>query len=180
MNRLPSFLTVLHPACWALFLAALGAAAQGVPTPTPQHALLKRQAGEWTTTIKSPEGESNGTLSSKLECGGLWLSSDFRGEFAGQKFQGRGLDGYDPAKQKYVSVWVDSMSTQLMLFEGTYDDAKKTLSMKGDGPGPDGTPAKYRNETRFVDDDHLTFTMYLVGADGAETKMMTIEYVRKK
>jgi hypothetical protein len=43
--------------------------------------------------------ESTGTLTSKMECGGLWLITDFRSEFGGQKFQGRGLDGYDPTKK---------------------------------------------------------------------------------
>ena len=34
--------------------------------------------------------------------------------------------------------------------------------------------------TQMPDDDHQTFTMYIVGADGQETKVMTIEYTRKK
>lgn len=36
----------------------------------------------------------------KVECGGLWAVSDSRAEFAGQKFHGRGLDGYDPVKKE--------------------------------------------------------------------------------
>jgi len=102
----------------ALTLDSSSAVAQDVPTPGPEHQQLKRLEGDWIATVKSFWSESKGTMTYKLECGGLWLVSDFRGEFGGQKFQGRGLDTYDAQKKKYVSVWVDSMSTTPLLMEG--------------------------------------------------------------
>jgi hypothetical protein len=156
------------------------ALAQGAPAPGPEHAALKRMEGEWAATVTGEMGESKGTQTAKLECGGLWLATEYRGEFFGQPFQGRGLDGYDPAKKKYVSVWVDSMSTQPMMLEGTMDADKKVLTMRGEGLGPEGTPVKYKNVTEFTDNDHHKFTMSIVGTDGKETPMMTINYVRKK
>jgi hypothetical protein len=153
---------------------------QDLPVPGPEHEALRRLEGEWTATVKMGDAETPGTLTLKMECGGLWLVSDFRSEFGGQKFQGRGMDGYDPVKKKYVSVWVDSMTTRPLLLEGDLDKAKKLMTMTGEGPGPDGKPVKYRNTTHTPDDNHQTFTMYVTGADGKETKMMTIEYVRKK
>jgi hypothetical protein len=153
---------------------------QNLPTPGPEHAVLKRLEGEWTATVKMGGTETPGTMTLKMECGGLWLVSDFHSEFGGQKFQGRGMDGYDPEKKKYVSVWVDSMSTRPMLLEGSFDKEKKLLTLTGEGPGPDGKPAKYRNTTHTPDDDHQTFIMHVTGADGKETQVMTITYVRKK
>ncbi len=162
-------------------IAGLGLLAQVPPTPGPEHEHLKRMEGEWIASFKAEGGEeSKGTMSVKVECGGLWAFSDFHAEFAGQKFQGRGVDGYDPVKKKYVSVWVDSMSTTPMFLEGTMDAATKTLTMTGEGRGPDGTPMKFKNETRFLDNDHMKFTMSVVGADGKPLPMMTIEYTRKK
>lgn len=148
--------------------------------PGPEHERLKRLEGTWNAKTKVGDSESSGTVTYRMECGGLWLISDFRGEFAGQQFQGRGMDGYDPEKKKYVSVWVDSMSTRPSLFEGSYDPAKKTLTMTGEAPGPDGRPAKHKMVTQIQDDDHHTFTMYVVGPDGQENKMMSIDYTRKK
>ena len=148
--------------------------------PSPEHAILKSMEGTWNAALKSMGSESTGTQTSKMECGGLWLVTDFQAEFAGQQFQGRGLDGYDPEGKKYISIWVDSMSTKPMRLEGTYDKEKKTLTMRGEGVGPDGKPAKYKNETVVKDADHHTFRMYVVNADGTEDEVMKIEYSRKK
>ena len=41
--------------------------------------------------------------------GGFWLLLDYKGDFGGMKFEGKGATGYDPNKKKYVSTWVDSM-----------------------------------------------------------------------
>jgi hypothetical protein len=180
MKFVAKFRSVLGRVLPLLTVGGLVGLAQEMPGPGPEHEALKRHEGEWIATVKSPEGDSKGTMTSKVECGGLWLASDFRAEFGGMPFHGRGFDGYDPVKKKYVSVWVDSMSTRPMLLEGTMDAAKKTLTMIGEGPGPDGKPVKYKNVTHFPDADHQTFTMHMVDADGKETKMFTIEYVRKK
>ncbi|HKD36106.1 MAG TPA: DUF1579 family protein, partial [Pirellulales bacterium] len=80
----------------------------------------------------------------------------------------------------YVSVWVDSMLTTPMVTEGEFDPKTKTLTMKGEMPSPDGTNQKIKSTTEVKDKDHQTFKMYMVGADGAEQPMFTIEYTRRK
>lgn len=170
-----------------LFLAvaiALGSAiatnAQSMPTPAPEHEAMKKHEGVWLAKIKSNGTESTGTMTLKLDCGGLWMSSEFQADFGGQKFQGRGLDGYDPAKKKYVSVWVDSFSTSLLIMEGTMNKEKKTVTMFGEGPGPDGKPIKFKSETVFTDDDHQAFRMFAVDGDGKDMEILSIDYTRKK
>ena len=66
-----------------------------------------------------------------------------------------------------------------MMLEGTHDKEKKTTTMTGEAPGPDGKMAKHKMVTHMPDDDHMTFTMFIL-ADGQENKIMTIEYTRKK
>ena len=85
--------------------------------------------------MKAGGKESKGTVTYKMELGGLWLAGAMESELFGQKFTGKSLDTYDPAKKKYVGVWVDSMSTAPVTMEGTYDKEKKTLTMAGEGPG---------------------------------------------
>ena len=171
---------IWRPVLLALLIAPICATGQAPPVPGPEHERLKTLEGTWTATVKMGDGESKGTMTYKLECGGLWLVSDFRGEFEGQAFQGKGMDGFDPVKKKYVSVWVDSWSTQPLLLEGTHDKETNTTTMTGEGMGPDGGMAKYKMVTRLTSDDHHTFTMFLVGDDGQDVPMMTIDYTRKK
>jgi uncharacterized protein DUF1579 len=155
--------------------------AQEPPQPGPEHRMLKETEGTWFAVCKTSDGsESKGEMTAKMECGDLWLVSNFAGEFGGQKFQGKGLDSFDPLKKKFVSVWVDSWVTTPMILEGTYDEKTKTLTMVGEARGPDGNSTRHRLVTTHKDNDHQTFEMFLVGADGKETSMMTIEYTRKK
>jgi hypothetical protein len=154
--------------------------------PGPEHDILKKMEGTWDTHVKGfmdpskPPMESKGTAVWKMECGGLWLVGDFKGEFAGKPFQGRSLDTYDAHKKKYVSIWVDSMATQPMISEGSYDKEKKALVMTSDYTPPGEKPAKFKSVTEMKDDDTLVFTMSTLGKDDKETVMMTITYKRKK
>jgi hypothetical protein len=166
---------------FAVTFAISGAVwAQAPAQPGPEHERLKAQEGEWDATMKIGDQASTGTITYKMDLGGLWLVGDFEGEFAGQKFSGKGLDGYDPAKKKYVSIWIDSMSASPVVSEGTMDKAGKKLTMTGEGPGPDGKPMKYKMTTEYKDKDSMTFTMYAPGEDGKDQAMFSIEYKRKK
>jgi hypothetical protein len=73
--------------------------------------MLKKMEGTWEATMNVMGMDAKGTMVYKMELGGLWLTSNFEGEFGGMKFTGKGIDGYDPMKKKYVGTWVDSMST---------------------------------------------------------------------
>ena len=172
-------------AIFASTIIATFALPQEPPKPGPEPDILKQMEGTWDAVMTMPgtpkeAPASTGTHVYKMECGGLWLSSKFDGTFLGGKFEGRGIDGYDQTKKKYTGVWVDSMGTTPMIFEGTYDERTKTLTMLADYPGPDGKPAKFKTKSVFKDKDHHTFTMYMIGEDKAETEMMKIEYTRKK
>lgn len=143
--------------------------------PGPEHQGLKELVGTWDATVKGPGGESKGTMTYKLGLGGLWLIANFEGEIAGEKFSGRGLDGYDPGKKKYVSVWVDSMSTTPLILEGTLDKETHTTTLTGDGPGMDGKPTKFKMVTVMKDKDTMVSTM-----SAGKDEMMTITYKRRK
>jgi len=147
------------------------------PGATPQHAKLKELEGKWNFTLKTSDGaESIGVSNYKLECDGLWLTSDFNCKFGGVPFQGKGLDGYDPEKKKYVSVWVDSMTPVPMIFEGQYDSTGKILTMEANAAGPDGKPAKWRSISKMVNADEHTFEMLVTPMGGSETSMMVVTY----
>lgn len=146
--------------------------------PTKEHEKLHGMEGKWEVTVES-EGApaSKGVATYKTVCKGLWVENTF--EMNDESFSGRGLDGYDTNKKKYISIWVDSMATAPIMFVGDYDAQGKKLVMTGEGFGPDGSAVTYKSVTTHSDENHMDFTLFLV-AGGSETKLMTIKYARMK
>jgi len=182
--------TLPHPFLLAIALAstlALGArhaTGQEEGKPGPQHQRLAAMAGTWDATIATVDSDgqpvtTKGVAVRTVGLGGFWLLEDFRGEFQGAEFLGRGQTGYDPAKGKYVGSWIDSMSPALMVMEGDFDQSGKVLTTTGTGPGMDGRPARFRNVSTLVDADTEVFEMFVTGPDGKEQKMLTITYKRR-
>ena len=146
------------------------------PKPGPEHEHFKQLEGIWDATIHAKEGESKGTMTWKVGLGGLWLLEHFKSE----GFEGHGATSYEPAKKKYVGVWIDSMSTSPMTMEGTHDKATKTSKSVGTTLGPDGKTMKLTMISRMTDDDNIVFTMNGPGPDGKDMEMLKISYKRRK
>jgi hypothetical protein len=155
-------------------------------TPGPFHKVLTRMAGSWNTRIKSwsepdkPPMESTGTSEQKMILGGRFLQQEFSGEMMGSPFTGIGVTGYDNHTKKYVSTWIDSMSTAILFFEGTAGADGSTITQEGRYDDPIRGPMKWRSVTRVVDDNTHLFEMYATDKRGKEEKMMEITYTRKR
>jgi Protein of unknown function (DUF1579) len=154
--------------------------AQDFPKPGPEHEKLKELVGNWDAVMDMAGQKSKATATYKSVCGGMWLASDFQGDFGGLKFEGRGLGGYDSQRKKYVGVWVDSLTGSPLSFEGDYDPKTKLMTMTGESLGPDGKPQKFKSTTETKDKDHFTFKMYMIQPDGTDQLAFTIEYTRHK
>lgn len=157
-----------------------------LPKPTKQHEVLGKDVGVWDAEIKSwmvgPDAEptvTKGVERNRLLRGGLWLVSDFEGDVGGIPFAGHGQTGYDPKQGKYIGTWVDSMSTNVMTQEGTYDEAAETFTFEGEAVDPAGqtmeqkTIASYKGDTRTME-----MHMKLPGSD-EYIKMMEITYTKR-
>ena len=170
------FLTVFTTL--GLLAAAPLTAQQLEVKPGPEHAFLKEAEGVWDATAKSKDKESKGTLSCKMALNGLWLLEHYKGEAAGVAFEGRGATSYDPAKKKFVNVWIDSMVTSPMVSEGAYDKEKKTMTLKGNMPMPEGKSMKSTITIVYKDAD--TKVLSIKGSmDGKEFGMVEITYKRR-
>ena len=158
------------------------------------HKLLGTLAGTWTSSIKmwmDPKGkpsESKGTAVRKAIMGGRYYVCDHTGqmEMPGangkpmkMEFKGMSLEGYDNAKQKFVSTWVDIMGTGIVMSEGTYDAASKTFTYTGSFEAMPGMTIKLREVMKIVDANHHTFEYYEDRGQG-EVKSVEISYSRKK
>jgi hypothetical protein len=149
---------------------------QGELKPGPEHAIFKEWAGNWDAELP---GGAKGSDVAKVGLNGLWLMDDLKADLGGMPFEGRGALSYDPAKKKYIHVWIDSMSTTPMVSEGTYDKATKTLTLNGTMTGPDGMSMKVRQVTVTKYADPRVFTLSSVGDDGAATEMISVTYKRQ-
>ena len=160
-----------------------------VPKPTAEHALLAKDVGTWDATIKSwdkgPDSEPNvseGVEVAKLMPGGLWLQTEFDfGKFGTQEFHGSGLTGYDTRKAKFVGTWVDSMTTEIMIMEGDYDSATRTLTTFSKGTSPSGKPYDAKMVGKHEDDNTRVFTMSVKSEEtkGEFIKMMEISTYKR-
>jgi hypothetical protein len=164
--------------------------------PGENQKLLASLAGTWTYNIKfwmNPDPnakpqESKGTAVTKPMMGGRYFVMDVSGKMQmpgpdgkpkDMEFKGMGIDGYDNVTKKFVSSWIDNMSTGIMLSEGTYDPATKTFTYTTEGEMMPGVKTKVREVLKIVDSNHHTFEWY-EDRGGQEAKTMEISYTRAK
>jgi hypothetical protein len=97
----------------------------------------------------------------------------------GQPFSGIGYTGYDNIQKRYVSTWMDNMSTGMMSTTGTGDETSMTFTGTSLDPLT-GQSLPLEEKVTTIDAD--TFTMEMFGPDpsGKMFKMMEIRYERKK
>lgn len=153
--------------------------------PGPQHKKLADAAGEYTAVVKSwmepgaPPTEEKATASRKMILDGRVLVETFNGSMMGTPFTGQGMHGFDNVSGKYWSTWMDSMSTGMMMSEGTCDASDVcTYSGSFNDPVKKG-PVTYRMKSRKTGPGTELFEMWGPGKDGKETKMMEITYTKK-
>jgi hypothetical protein len=153
-----------------------------MPTPDPEHKWLADGAGTWKATGKmymSPTDAKplNGTQTNTMQQGGLWQITDYKE--ADGSFVGHGITGYDPLKKKFVGVWVDPMTKELAMSEGTLSADKKTLTMEFTMTEPgSGTKMKMTETITRKDDKTVQFDMTTLGPDGKPMKVLEITYTK--
>lgn len=155
-------------------------------TPGTVHEMLAKADGEWTfesTFWMSPDAPpttSTGTSVNKMILGGRYQESVHKGNMMDMPFEGHSILAYDNAKKIFQNIWVDNMGTGIMTTEGAWDDATKSMTLKGKAFDPmSGKDIDVKEIFKMVDDDHHAMEMYMI-ADGKEFKSMEVKYTRKK
>jgi hypothetical protein len=154
-------------------------------TPGAPHQAMAALAGSYDAKVKSwheagqPPMESTGTATRTMALDGRVMVEDFKGSMMGMPFTGHGMQGYDNVTGKYWATWNDSMSTGVMVSEGTCD-ASKACTFKGSWNDPiKKGPVATRMTSRWTSPTTEVFEMYGPGRDGKEMKMMEITYTKK-
>ena len=154
----------------------------------PEHEKFKEMVGAWKIESKmwmmpeAPPTVSAGTAEFRLILDGRYIEQVYKCDMGGQGFEGRGIEGYDKLKKKYVSLWMDNMSTGMYMSEGTYDEKTKATTYygKADDPFTGQKDKVVKSVAREITKDKVIFDMYDTAPDGTEFKSMEITYTRAK
>jgi len=155
--------------------------------PGPEHKLLQPLVGTWRAEVKvwmdpdqSPQ-VSEGTLVRKSILDGRFIHEDYQGKMLDKPFQGFGTMGYDRAKRKYVTAWIDSISTALESAQGVFDEATQTWTFKHEDDCPiTGKRIKMRDTLRIMNPNQQHMEMYRQLGAEKEMKTMEIHLTRQK
>lgn len=179
--------TADKPAAPPMDSAAMMKAWQDFMTPGPRHQWLAKYTGTWEAEISqwmdatSPPTKTTAKEEVSMAMNGLYQVSNFSSNMMGMPMTGQSTLGYDNAKKKFVSTWIDNLGSGIVMMTGDYDEATKTLSLKGTQTDPvTGNDAGIRQEVKFTDDNTYTMTMYGDGMDGKEMKFMEGTFKRKQ
>jgi hypothetical protein len=155
--------------------------------PAEQHKKLAALAGTWDCDMKMFEPGKEPTLvkgvsTSRSALNGLFVVTEHKSTMDGKPFEGLGVDGYSKEKQKYFTLWADSMGTTPMVLWGTPDASGKTITYDGDeydcGPMGKMTP---RTKVIHEDADHFTFEFWAKMSGAPDyVEMMEGKYTRRK
>lgn len=158
------------------------------PEPKKEHEWLSKLVGAWTCEAECVMAPDQGPLKTKgketirtLE--GIWMVAEGEMETpTGDSGKTMFTLGFDPLKGKFVGSWFGSMMTNMWVYEGELDSAKKVLTLNTTGPDfvNPGKECKYQDIIEIVSDDHRILKSQVQGADGKWNQFMTAHYKRQK
>lgn len=160
---------------------------QAYMTPGTVHKMMAKWDGTWNGDITmwmqpgAPEQKNKGTMVNKMIMNGLYQQSAITGNMMGMPFNGMSTTAYDIHRKEFISTWIDNMGSGIMVLKGPWDEATKTVTMKGTMVDP-GTTAEVdvRETFKVIDDNTQVMEMFIAMPDGKEFKTMNIKYTRKK
>jgi len=166
--------------------AAMNKAMKDFAKPGKMHEWLASFKGAWDATVIGYMDPSKPDTSKVLQTysmtlNGLYQEGKLAGNMMGMPFEGRSVTGFDNAKKLFISTWIDNLGSGIIVMTGSYDEATKTLNLKGTQSNPvTGKDSGIRQVMKMIDNNTYTLEMYGDGYDGKEVKFMEGKFKRKK
>jgi hypothetical protein len=160
--------------------------------PGPEHERLKAYVGDWDADcafncpLDNSVQKTKGVMHIKPLLGDRYIQLNYEGEMmlpdgkTTMPFKGMGIGGYDKGKKKYTNVWIDEMSTTMMLTEGTADG--NTITFEGGFTDPmSGKVTKVKEIVTETDSSHHKYELHMEGPEtgGKMMKVMEINYTKR-
>ena len=160
---------------------------QKASTPGEPHKKLEAIVGTFDTRVRSwidpskPPEDSVGTSVNTWVLGGRYVEQQFDGTMMGEPFTGIGYIGYDNVQKKYVSAWLDTSGTGMIYLVGSADASGKTVNGHATMWDPvSGKPFPVDSKLVITDNDHHSFELTGKAPNGRMSKLVEIQYTRKK
>ncbi len=160
---------------------------QRASTPGEAHKRLEAIVGTFDAKVRSrldpthPPEDSVATSVNSWVLGGRYVEQQFDGTMMGEPFSGIGYAGYDNIQKKFVSVWMDTAGTGILYLTGTANASGKTITGRSTMWDPvREKPFPVESKLVIVDNDHYTFELVGKAPNGRLTKLIEIQYTRKK
>jgi hypothetical protein len=144
------------------------------PKRSAEVQVLDRFIGNWETEISvKPTGDKfNTTESRKWSREGTFvLSEDLN---VTTKKEAHFLLTYDSNAKAFRACYIDEGNA--VIFLGTWDEGSQTIKWAS----PDGAGAKHTGTYRFIDKDHVEWSMTVTGPDGKVVVELSAKQTRKK
>ncbi|MHC0444464.1 DUF1579 domain-containing protein [Flavobacterium sp. 3-218] len=158
---------------------------QEYATPGNPHKLMADEVGTWNcdmTFWSEPNGKpekATSTADIKMILGGRYQEANYKGTMMGQPFEGKSTLAYNNASKEYTTTFIDNMGTGMMVAVGKYEEATKSMELKGDMVNPmNGKKTPYREVYTIIDPKTRKMEMYDV-KNGSEYKSMEIVMTKK-
>lgn len=155
-------------------------------TPGAMHKMMASWDGNWSSEVKfwmapdAPPSTMQSKAVNKMINNGLIQLSTHTGSWDGMPFNGVSQTGYDNHRGIFWSTWYDNFGSGLMYCEGPWDEATKTINLKGKMTDPESKQQiEFRETMKIVDDNTQVMEQYITH-DGKEMKSMEITFKRTK
>lgn len=154
--------------------------------PTPEHALVLRDAGAWSAQMINRPLAGGGSFTGRgretgtVCCGGNFLVTDYLADSKKEPYAAHAILGYDPDRKRYVQASVDSAGAALEVREGDFDAAAGTLTFQFDAPDGRGGTLSMRDVLQWKGPDQRSRTVQAPEAAGRARTGMTIKYRRAR
>ena len=141
------------------------------------------KAAIWAVPGAEPKW-TTGTIRNDLIMDDRFMSSAYVGsiDIGGNELmnKGQGLIGFDNARKSFSSVWIESMTTGMMIGTGKYDKKANAIKETGQFTNPlTGMESKFRSELQFTGPDDYKRIIYAIDKSGKETKLMEFDYSKR-
>jgi hypothetical protein len=144
-------------------------------------AVFDKDVGVWDAESEirpgpgAPPIRLKGVSTNRRIGGGRWLVVDY---VADGGFEGHGIYGFDPDRQKYTGIWVDSTRTAISHAQGTWDANTRTMTFVTEVVH-DGRTIRYREITETLADGSQIYRNLVASPDGGEFEMIKTVYRRR-